>query len=245
MRKSVVKLNLDECTILERIEETSELQKFDMNKALDSDDEYNMVKRRSRTKAELAIVRPWQNQIMSDFLDMLFKEADENILMRTTVMAKYNEAGVPITWARLASKNTMFEKKTNFPPWSLAEKVTIVLPLLSQEDNLSNLEFSIVNILTEKIDQQRDKFVLPVRVVDIQKEIQLRLEIRDPPLFIILKQVDTTLENLFYRLLEERGNIRKGVLNYLRDKYASDDWSHTLAATLNTNDVHLFMEFSL
>jgi len=61
MRKSVVKLNLDECTILERIEEPSELQKFDMNKALDSDDEYNMVKRRSRTKAELAIVRPWQN----------------------------------------------------------------------------------------------------------------------------------------------------------------------------------------
>ena len=82
-----------------------------MNKLLDSDDEYNCVKRRSRTKAQLAIVRPWQNQIMADFLQILWAEAGDNILTRQNVMDKYNEAGVPITWARLLSMNILLEKK--------------------------------------------------------------------------------------------------------------------------------------
>jgi hypothetical protein len=89
-----------------------------MNKALYSDDEYNVVKRRSRTKGELVVVRPWQNLIMANFLKMLFEEAGEIILTRSSVMGKFNEAGVPITWARLASMNTMFEKKTTFAPWA-------------------------------------------------------------------------------------------------------------------------------
>ena len=41
------------------INNPEELYKFDMNKVLDSDDEYNNVKRKSRTKGQLGIVRPW------------------------------------------------------------------------------------------------------------------------------------------------------------------------------------------
>jgi hypothetical protein len=66
-------------------------------------------------------------------------------------MNKYNEAGVPITWARLVSENVMFEKKTYFPPWSTNQKVTIVLPLKTPEENLTELEQSIVNIISEKV----------------------------------------------------------------------------------------------
>ena len=138
-----------------------------MNKALDSDDEYNVVKRRSRTKGELAVVRPWQNLIMANFLKMLFEEAGEIILTRSSVMGKFNEAGVPITWARLASMNTMFEKKTVFPPWAPSQKVTLVLPLASPDANLQELETSILEILKEKIDTQKDKFSLPVRVAEV------------------------------------------------------------------------------
>ena len=59
LKRSVGNLNLDECTILETLEDPDLLHKFDMNKVLDSDDEYNQVKRRSRTKYQLSIVRPW------------------------------------------------------------------------------------------------------------------------------------------------------------------------------------------
>ena len=43
-------LNLEECKFIDTISSPEELYKFDMNKVLDSDDEYNNVKRRSRTK---------------------------------------------------------------------------------------------------------------------------------------------------------------------------------------------------
>lgn len=123
-----------------------------MNKVLDSEDEYNVIKRRSRTKAQLAIVRPWQNKIMAKFLLKLFEEAGEDtVLQRSTVNNKYNEAGVPLTWARLVGENVMFEKKTNFPPWAVSQKITVVLPLKSTEENLKELEQSIVNIIKEKV----------------------------------------------------------------------------------------------
>jgi hypothetical protein len=51
LKRSVGNLNLDECKIIESIDRPEQLHKFDMNKVLDTDDEYNMVKRRSRTKA--------------------------------------------------------------------------------------------------------------------------------------------------------------------------------------------------
>jgi hypothetical protein len=69
---------LDECTIIETIDDPDMLHRFDMNKLLDSEDEVNTVKRRSRTKAQLAIVRPWQNKIMARFLTKLFDEAGED-----------------------------------------------------------------------------------------------------------------------------------------------------------------------
>jgi hypothetical protein len=74
---------------------------------------------------------------MATFLEMLFKEAgDECILTRSSVINKFNEAGVPLTWARLASMNTLFEKKCCVPPLALNEKATIVVPLKSAEENL-------------------------------------------------------------------------------------------------------------
>jgi len=39
-----------------------------MTKILLEDDEINTVKRKPRTRDELAIVRPWQNKIMANFL---------------------------------------------------------------------------------------------------------------------------------------------------------------------------------
>ncbi len=59
IKRSVRNLNLDECVIVTKIHHPSELHKFDMNHVLDSEDEVNTVKRRPRTKTDLAIVRPW------------------------------------------------------------------------------------------------------------------------------------------------------------------------------------------
>jgi len=75
LKRSVGNLNLEECTILDTIEDPDMLHRFDMNKVLDSDDEVNMVKRKSRNRAQLAIVRPWQNKMMARFLLRLFEEA--------------------------------------------------------------------------------------------------------------------------------------------------------------------------
>jgi hypothetical protein len=77
---------------------------------------------------------------MADFLEMLFQEAGETVLTRQAVMDKFNEAGVPITWARLLSMNTLFEKKSWIPPLPQGEKVPVVLPLKSIEENLLDLE---------------------------------------------------------------------------------------------------------
>jgi hypothetical protein len=82
-----------------------------MNKVLDSDDEVNNIKRESRTAEERAVMKPWQNEIMANFLEKLFGEACETILYKSTVLNKFNEAGVPLTWARLVSMKNQFEKK--------------------------------------------------------------------------------------------------------------------------------------
>jgi hypothetical protein len=52
------------------------------------------------------------------------------------VINKYNQAGVPITWARISPFNFYFEKKQAFPPWAPNTKVTLVLPLKTLEENL-------------------------------------------------------------------------------------------------------------
>ena len=134
---------IDDCKIIERIEWASTLNKFDMN----------LVKRKSRTKPELNIVRPWQNIIMVNFLKKLFEEAGERVLLKSEVLEKYNESGVPITWPRIATFNVFFEKKTILPPYAPTDKKTVLLPLKSPKENLEELEQSILGILTEKIDQ--------------------------------------------------------------------------------------------
>ena len=152
LKKSVINLCLEECELVKEIEEPSLLFKFDMNKVLDADDVYNMVKRKPRTKGDLAIVRPWQNKVMANFLAQLFKEAGDQVLQKTTVINKFNEAGVPLTWARLVSMNVMFERKAVFPPWShRADKITVIVPLEDAETNLRNLESELVSILSDYI----------------------------------------------------------------------------------------------
>ena len=109
---------------------------------------------------------------MADFLEILWKEAGpEGILTRQAAMDKYNEAGVPITWARLVSTNILFEKKVWMEPLPPGDKANIVLPLKSSEENLKELEISIVKILIDKINLMKEKFTLPVRLGEIQKEI--------------------------------------------------------------------------
>lgn len=58
-------------------------------------------------------------------------------------MKKYNEAGVPITWSRLCMTRIFFEKKVNYPPWSLKTKVTILVPMKSKDNLISEIENSI------------------------------------------------------------------------------------------------------
>jgi len=75
---------------------------------------------------------------------MLFEDAGGRWLLRGEVIDKYNESGVPITWSRIAPFGHFFEKKTVVPPFSPSEKKTLVLPLKSSEENLTDLEGSIV-----------------------------------------------------------------------------------------------------
>lgn len=128
-----------------------------MNKALDSDDEDNLIKRRSRTKYDLSIVRPWQNDIMSDFMKILFKESGSTVLFKQTITNKFNEAGVPLTWQRIQPYGYFFEKKTAFPPWDLKNKVTVVMPMKSAGENLEDLEVSIIRILKEKVEREGER----------------------------------------------------------------------------------------
>lgn len=113
--------------MIERVDSKYELHKFDMNKVLDSDDEVNHIKRKARTAEERNIIKPWQNKIMSDFLLLLFKEANSEFIFKQNALKKYNEAGVPITWSRLCLERVQFEKKVNFPPWAMSTKVTILV----------------------------------------------------------------------------------------------------------------------
>ena len=74
---------------------------------------------------------------------------------------------MPLTWTRLVSMNVMFEKKTVFPPFEQSQKIVVVLPLKSAEENLRELEGSLIRILTEKMDRLQDKFTLPARVGEL------------------------------------------------------------------------------
>jgi hypothetical protein len=118
------------------------------------------------------------------------------------------------------------------------------MPLKSAEENLIDLEASIVRILQEKIEKETVKFTLPVRLAEMQKEIQLSLDIWSPPIFIITKQIDTTVDNLFYKVLEERGNVREQIISYLRTKYSGTEWGDKIIGGLKSEKLHLFMQFT-
>lgn len=136
-------INFEECHEIEEIESKYHMNKFDMNKALDSDDEINMIKRKPRNAAERAIITPWQNEVMAKFLMLLFEEVRDGIYFKSTIVKKFNEAGVPLTWSRLCLTKVHFEKKIIMPPFNINTKVTIVLPLYSSEENLQGVEAAI------------------------------------------------------------------------------------------------------
>jgi len=54
-----------------------------------------------------------------------------------------------------------------------------------------------------------------VRPSDVQKDYHLQLPVMQAPLFILMKQLEVDADTLFYQVLEERGEIRKKVLDYL------------------------------
>lgn len=61
------------------------------------------------------------------------------------------------------------------------------MPLKSAKENLEYLEESIVRILQERIERDLEKSSFPVKLAEMQKEIQLSLDIWAPPLFVITK----------------------------------------------------------
>lgn len=89
------------------------------------------------------------------------------------------------------------------------------MPLKSPEENLEDLEKSIIRILQEKIERDQAKFTLPVRLAEMQKEIQLSLDLWAPPLFVVTRQLETTIDNLFYKTFEERGVVREATIKHL------------------------------
>ena len=196
-----------------------------MNKVLDSDDEVNHIKRIPRTAEERAIIKPWQNEIMAKFLLLLFEEQGTPYLIKENVLRKYNEAGVPITWQRLQITRVMFEKKVNLPPWSSKVKVTIIVPMGNSDHMLKNIEEQVSNILITKVDKEHEKFPLPVRLAEIQKEYQLNMRIDEPPLFIVNKLLDSDMDTLFYKTLEQRRVVRDSLIKHLRSEKSQFEWA--------------------
>ena len=165
VKKSIQNLNLEECIFYDNLRTKYELHRFDINKILGAYDEVNDMKRKPRNKGELAIIRPWQNEIMTKFLELVLRESQNGYLHKSSVMKKFNEAAMPITWTRL--DKVYFEKKSTYPPWSLSKKITFIVPLRDEESNLKRTEELISNIIKAKIDQQKEKFKLPIRLNDI------------------------------------------------------------------------------
>jgi len=43
----------------------------------------------------------------------------------------------------------------------------------------------------------------------------MQLRVTDPPLFIVTKSVEIDMDSFFYKVLEQRGNIKNEVISYL------------------------------
>jgi hypothetical protein len=55
----------------------------------------------------------------------------------------------------------------------------------------------------------------------------LGMPIRSPPLFVVTKQIDINLsvDNLFYKILEQRGNVRKAIIEILKTEFSGLEWA--------------------
>eukprot|EP00347_Sterkiella_histriomuscorum_P014499 403360645 len=245
IKRSVQNLNLEECVFIEWISNKEQLQEFEMVKVLQDEDAVNSIKRMPRKKADLDIVRPWQNRIMAKFLEnILTEEREKGYMLKSTVLRRFNEYWVPITWARIASFQVYYEKKTCYPPWSPSKKITIMLPLLDKDNQVKIVESSITQIIQDKIDKDLEKFKLPIRLADIQKEYQMRLKITEPPLFVVVKQLEVDMDQFFYKVLEQRGNISQAVLKHLRENHSESEWAQEIVRNIADDELHLFMPFS-
>jgi len=125
------------------------------------------AKRKSRSKPELEVVRPWQNRIMATFLKETIQEGGKGYALKSTVLRKLNEYAVPITWNRVAPFKIFYETKSVYPPWAPSKKVTLMIPLRDDETNIRMVEETIIEIITEKIEKDQEKFKLPIRLADI------------------------------------------------------------------------------
>lgn len=88
-------------------------------------------------------------------------------MSKPTVINKFNEAGVPLTWSRLCLAKNLFEKKAVIPPWHPSNKTTLVLPLKSPEENLETTERLISRIIILKIEKAPADFKLPIKITEI------------------------------------------------------------------------------
>lgn len=136
-----------------------------INKAIDSDDEENLsVPRVPVDKEWRCNRRKFQNEVMKEMLQLLFKEHPDTILFKHTVIKKFNEASVPLTWNRLTEWDGFFEKKINMPPWKKRQQ-QVIMPLNDGETNVRKAESFISDYIISLIDKQKEGFSFPVDII--------------------------------------------------------------------------------
>ena len=72
----------------------------------------------------------------------------------------------------------------------------------------------------------------------------MQLGITDPPLFVVTKQIEVEMDNFFYKVLEQRGNIKNEVIGYLIQKYSEMEWVKDILKKIEEDEIHMFMPFS-
>ena len=72
----------------------------------------------------------------------------------------------------------------------------------------------------------------------------MNLDVRDPPLFILTKQLEVEMDQLFYKVLEGRLNIKNSIVNHLKENYPQDEWSRKIITRVDEDELHMFMPFS-
>ena len=145
-------------------------------------------------------LRNHQIRLMLEFLALLFKEVGpEAVLCKYTIIRKFNEVAIPMYWSRICQANVMYEKKTQFPPWSPKRQVLIVIPNSDTEHNTRIVENYVRDILIDTIEGDLNK--LPINLSLIQKEYNKRINLKDPHLYSVAKQWNTSLNDFFFQTL--------------------------------------------